>query len=174
MAETRKIVIEIRGGGGGPSPDPGGGTTVVNIDMAIHPIQSVNRAALGAYSVLINQAYQNAKSAISSEIEYSANRYFQMREDYIGETTYSNAKVAVSKATSLVSSVLSGAMMGSAVPGGAAIGAVIAAGGWVATNIIEISQRQRTAMVRLASENASLAFARSRAGLTDGGRGTEN
>ena len=70
---------------------------------------------------------------------------------------------------------ISGAITGSALgPAGAVAGAVIGTVGWGVNEIMNYQQRMSNTYQLLNSNNFSTNFAQVRAGLINGGRGTEN
>ena len=124
-------------------------------------------------------AVQLAKSAVSvvsdlAEINFS--RYTRLSEDYMANNSISLVKSAVSQATSFISSVGSAAMAGAAVGGlpGAAVSSAIAAATYGIKSWIQTKEAESKFYQTLNASRSQSAFSLQRAGLTDGGRGTEN
>lgn len=123
-------------------------------------------------------AVQLAKSAVSvvsdlAEINFS--RYTRLSEDYMANNSVSLVKSAVSQATGFASSIISGAMAGSAAgPIGAAVGATISAATYGVKSWIQTKEAESKFYQTLNASRSQSAFSLQRAGLTDGGRGTEN
>lgn len=181
MEETRKIVVEIIDGNNKTS---GGQTTIVNNETSnvevnmtaiLHPIKETENHLLGK-SVLLNQAYGVAKSGIKQGINLTMNRYFAMKEDYINQTNFDNFMTGVSKVANMGSSIIGGAIVGSKVGGiaGAVAGGTIGAIGFGVSEYLGYQGRMSSYYQQLNASNYQTGFARTRAGLTDGGRGTDN
>lgn len=118
--------------------------------------------------IWLSMVAQRAKEIVISTIETDASRYFYMKEDYLGETVYRNIKNNVGKAIGAVSTVAAGAKLGGAP------GAAIAAVGVVVNEGISIFNKYATLENQMNTLNYGMEFSRTRAGLVDNGRGTEN
>lgn len=162
MADTRKILIEIRltGSNGTPKPDPDEKPS----ETALQPTRNSEKA-LGAYSVLLNQAYQNAKSLVTSAVNYGVNKYFSLREDYIGETDWNATKSILGLVSGFATTTVAGVMAGGVA------GGIIASVGYGAMTALNYAQRWDTAMISLSTGNIEREYASSRTG---GNRNTEN
>lgn len=160
-SDSKKITIEIIGGGSGENTDE----TVV--DNELDPKEKKKRKKTGTETWMAMVA-QKALKIATQTIESSANRYFYMKEDYIGEATYRNVKSNLSRAAGNVAVIAAGAKVGS-VPG-----AVIAAVGVAANEGISIFNSYASLENQMNTLNYGMEFSRTRAGLTDNGRGTEN
>lgn len=165
MAETRKITVEIITTPKEKKEKKDFETS--NLSELLHPAKSLEKELLGK-NVFINQAYNQAKSLIMNTVNTSINQYFNLSEDYLGQNTYKEITKTLSKAQSLGSSIVSGFIVGGGV--GAAIGAV----GWTANEIISNQARMSNYYSSLNTTNYGTGFSRTRAGLVDNGRGTEN
>lgn len=119
-------------------------------------------------SVLLNQAFNQAKNLTANAINSTLNRYLRLKEDYMAENTVNNIKTGVSKISSLALTTLAGAKLGGP------IGAIISASGWTINEGINVANTLDATYRQIASSNYSTSFARTRAGLIDGGKGTEN
>jgi len=170
MAETRKIVIEIKNKGNG-------------IDEKIKEMSPLKEqenkvtsdGLILAKSVLLNQAINTAKRTVINAVTSSVDRYMTLTEDYMAQTSYQNAITTINKMTSLVGSVYAGAKIGS-VGGavGSAVGAGIALVGFGANEIISYQSRMSGYYRQINASNISRAYYSKRYGLIDNGRGTEN
>ena len=124
-------------------------------------------------------AVQLAKSAVSvvsdlAEINFS--RYTRLSEDYMANNSISLVKSAVSQVTGFISSVGSAAMAGAAVGGlpGAAVSSAIAVATYGVKSWVQTKEAESKFYQTLNASRSQSAFSLQRAGLTDGGRGTEN
>lgn len=172
MQDERKIVIEVVERGAAPTPDRPKPENQTPSEEAVDQTGKSDALLLGK-SVFWNQMFEQARNQIVQLGSTAINRYFQMREDYRGEQTFNNAKIAIGKGISAVSTVVSGARIGSkAGPYGAIAGAAIAAIGWIGNEFVQGNNRIANAKIALNTQEYESAFQRSRAGLMDGGRGT--
>lgn len=126
-------------------------------------------------SILVNQAFQHAKSQIISEAKYQVNKYFSTRDDYIGQRSMNNALTMANKAVSLGTSALAGFSMGMEFggPAGALIGTLAAVTFGVADTAISVHQALDAQKLNIDAMNAQLSFMRQRSGysLTSGSVG---
>lgn len=160
-SDSKKITIEIIGGGSGENTDE----TVV--DNELDPKEKKKRKKTGT-EIWMTMVAQKALSIATQTIESSANRYFYMKEDYLGETTYRNVKSNISKVAGSVATIVAGAKVG----GG--WGAAVATVGVVVNEGISIFNKYASLENQMNTLNYGMEFSRTRAGLTDNGRGTEN
>lgn len=180
MADARKITIEIIGKTSDTGNNQAEKTTDPNgqlkkdLTALMHPIKTLESQTLGK-SVLINQAYQQAKKAVVSAVDMSLNRYYSMKEDYLSQTNYSNIMTSINKVSSAGTAIIGGAIAGAELgPYGAVAGALIGSVGWGITEAISYQQRMSNAYQSLNTNNYSTNFGQVRAGLVNGGKGTEN
>ena len=180
MADTRKVTIEIIGKstdtGNNQAEKPVDANGQLNKDLTalMHPIKTLESKLLGK-SVLINQAYQQAKNSIINAVDWAHNRYFSLKENYLGQTTYNNIMTSIHKVSNFGTSTIGGAIVGAELgPAGAVTGAVIGAVGWGVNEFMSYQQKMSTAYQSLNASNYSTNFAQVRSGLINGGRGTEN
>ena len=107
--------------------------------------------------------------------ENNFSRYARLSEDYIANNTRQFVNTSINQVKGFVGSVGSGAangmMFGLA---GMAIGAVIGGVSNLANNFIETKEAESRFYQSINASKAQSAFSMQRAGLTDGGRGTEN
>lgn len=180
MADTREIVIKLKvvGKGDGEVTEKEKNTDSVSglkiLNNIIHPVKSLEKALsnkVAGAGMVMNYAIQ----AVKSNVLYVVNRNFSLREDYQNEVTMSNAFGLIGKASSFGSAIAGGAIAGSAGgPVGAIVGAVIGATGWTVNQFVGASQKYDQQQIALNEMNQQSTFQRTRLGLIDGGRGTEN
>lgn len=134
--------------------------------------QIQNSSAFGYGLVQISKSAVNIASDLA-EINFS--RYTRLSEDYMANNSISLVKNAVSQVTGFASSIISGAMAGSAAgPVGAVIGATVNAATYGIKSWIQTKEAESKFYQTLNASKSQSAFSLQRAGLTDGGRGTEN
>lgn len=181
MASSKKITIEIIAKTYSYGSPNIGAPTNQRSQSAITPSGQVNTSKELAYSplslkpkedlgstVLVNQAFNIAKNVVKGAISTSLNQYFKFHEDYIGENIYNNAMTSINKVASLGATVAAGASVGGAA------GAIIAGAGYVVSDTISLWARLREYQAQLNATNFQTSYSRTRAGLVDGGKGTEN
>lgn len=170
MAEVRKIVVELRDGEQTTTPkqEPSPKKEANNKNVT-------NESMILAKSVLLNQAVNTAKRMVISGVTQSINRYLTLTEDYLAEETYHNAMNTISKATTLGGSLYIGAKVGSALGiGGAVVGMGIATVGFVGSNMLNYQAQMSAYHRQINASNINRAYGMKRAGLVDGGKGTDN
>lgn len=175
MADVRKITIEIlqkEDGGGANVPTPQGQDTTENIERTSP--QKESSGLLKNY--IFNQAMQNAKQMTIRTIEANIDHYLALSEDYFAENTMAMAKGYINHLSSGASSIVGGAIAGAQIGGvyGAVAGAVIGTISWGVNEVITYQTKMSSFYRSLNASNVNLDYARRRAGLTDGGKGTEN
>lgn len=158
--DTKKITIEIIGPS--ESQDP------TNVDPTDDTGSDKSKKTTSKSQIWLNMVAQRAKQVIITTIDTSANRYFYMKEDYLGEDLYRNIKANVNKSIGAVSAIAAGYKMGNFV------GAGIAAVGTVINEGISIFNKYATLENQMNTLNYGMEFSRTRSGLIDNGRGTEN
>lgn len=157
-ADTKKITIEIIGKGSEKDGEKDGEKKQKS--------GKKNKKSDG--QIWLSMVAQRAKEIVISTIETDASRYFYMKEDYLGETLYRNIKNNVGKAIGAASTIAAGAKVG----GG--VGAAIAAVGVAVNEGFSIYNKYATLENQMNTLNYGMEFSRTRAGLVDNGRGTEN
>lgn len=171
MAELRKVTIEIvdSTGKGGDAPKSVQGTPI-DASQAIKPDKGEqSEGALLGKSVFVNQAFALAKREIVSEARFELNRYMQLEENYLGQQDWQNFERRIGKASSLLTTVGAGFMVGGW------IGAGIASVGWGVSQATSWRREMRSYEMSLNASNAQRENSLSRLGaLTEGGRDTEN
>lgn len=169
MADTRKITIEIiqktEGDDTPKTPDN---------DKDKKKTDSEGKTLLK--SVILNQGYSVAKKLVIQGVESSMNRYLTLSEDYMAQNTYNAVKTSINKLSSAGSAILGGAVAGAkaAGPFGAVAGIVIGTVGYGVSEFLSYQSRMSSYFRALNASNAEMNFARKRAGLIDGSKGTEN
>ena len=169
-AETRKITIEILTGNQTTTSEPKKTTEKEKdefLNKLLHPVKTLEKATLGK-NVFINQVYSQSKQLISQTLSSSINRYFDLSEDYILENSYRNTMTTIGKAKSVATTVISGAIVGGPV------GGVVAALGWSGSEFLQNQASLSSYYQSINATNMQTNFSRTRAGLVDNGRGTEN
>lgn len=181
MADEKKIIIEILDSSNSREKQNGTSDEETQEDglsktlnKIFHPIRNVETATFGK-NVILMQAYQQAKQQTIRTVEFYANRYFSLKEDYLSETTYSNAKTAISKVTGFAGAIGAGAIAGAKLgPAGAILGGIVGATGYGINEYISSVQTRQGYYQRLNAINYETNFAQFRAGLVDNSKGTEN
>ena len=179
MESERKIVIEIVDGkkeseSKKTKSDDGTSTLQKTLTKIFHPVQTLEDASVGK-NIISMQAYQQAKQQIINTVDYYHNRYFSLKEDYLSETTYNNAKAAIGKAASVLGIVGAGAIAGAKLgPLGSVAGAIIGGAGFVVNEQIQKQKVYSQYYQQLNTLSYETSFARERAGLVNDSKGTDN
>lgn len=170
MADTREIVIKLivdsdsEGESQAKKEKKDGG---INLSQLLHPLKTAEKALKERFPVA-GIAFGYAVNATKSSVLYALNRNFSLKEDYQMEVTFNNTMNLISKFSSGVSAIGAGALIGG-VPG-----AIMAAVGWGINQVVSGYQKYDQQQISLNTMNYTSTFQRVRAGLVDGGRGTEN
>lgn len=182
MADSMEIVVVVKGLVGeekseskSPSASPSGFDKLKKMSHPISSILSHNKGeSSGAY--FGKEVARNVINITTKTASLSVNRYFQLSEDYKGQNYLNNIMANINRAKSLGSSVLNGAESGALVGGaaGAAAGAVISGTFNLLNQSIDYQNRVWNYEVSLNATRSETTFKAKRAGLYDGGRGTEN
>lgn len=172
--EVRKIRIEIvqtDGTSENPQTMPVGDiNTTYNVPKITskNSVSKINEIKQTSKSVLLHKTYDLAKKTIIQTIDANLNQYFNLSEDYLAETTYSNVKKTLSKIGGL----------GLAISGGFAFGGPIGAGisliGYGISESINFQSRLSSFYQDLNATNYQSNFNQVRSGLINGSKGTEN
>lgn len=169
MANERKIIVEII--------STKSSETVEKQDGSPKEAEEKNNVSNKNKSKKIEAmlAVDKISSIISSGVRSSMNRYFSMSENYMAEMDFQNAMTVIGKGRSFASTVFTAARAGSTFgPGGAAVGAIISAAAWVGNEYVNYQQRMSNYYQNLNATNYQTEFDRTRLGLTNEGKGTEN
>lgn len=175
MADLRKIVIEVveKQAGANKTPDkpapspstPNQPDAPADPESEKHPNDKLDNYRNRAFLMYM---FRQGKNAVVSSVSLSLNRRFAVYENYIGQTNFQNAMTAISKMGSAVGSAVgAGLFFGPA-------GVAVSLASTFVSEIIQVTARMNTAYRQLNITNANTAYAASRAGLVDGGKGTEN
>lgn len=121
-----------------------------------------------ARTALLIYAANKAKKAVTNVVEREFAHSLSLKEDYMGENIYRNTVTTLSKFASLGGAIVAGANVGG--PVGVAIGS----GAWTINEVVSYNSRMSEYYQRINAANIETSFQRTRAGLTDGSRGTEN
>lgn len=158
--DNRSIVIELRvtNSAGAPKEE----------ESKTETEEEQNEGAKNWKTVLITETWGYAKSQIKSMVMYDINRYLNLTENYKLQTTVKNAQIAISKVSSLATTLATGFIAGNA------IGAAVAGIAWFVSEGIGIAQRFNDAYTEIARNNYQSIYSMSRLGLIDNGRGTQN
>lgn len=163
--ETRKIVIEI------VSKEATTKSQKI-IDKVqktdtTETIETVKEGTLVS-SLVVNQAFTQVKGLVKNAALYYMNKNFTLKENYLMQRNVDNALTSINKVVSFGTSVAGGFLLGNVA------GAAVAAVGWAANEAFTSFKRQDQAMMGLNTTNIQTAFQQTRAGLSDGSRGTQN
>lgn len=137
-------------------------------------LKQIRNSSIFGYGFV--QISKNVVNVASELAEINFSRYTRLSEDYMANNSMSLVKSAVSQAAGFVSSAISGVMAGSAVGGplGAMIGASINVAAYGVKSWVQTKEAESKFYQTLNASKSQSAFSLQRAGLTDGGRGTEN
>lgn len=180
MAETRKIVIEILDGDSGSGEkktkekDPNK-EMAKTVNKFLHPLKTKENALM-AKSAILTYSLQQAKQISTQMFSFNIDRKLSLTENYIAQNEFNNFKTTISKAKSLIGTAGSGAVTGAQTGGawGAALGAALGAVAWGVGQYTENRANLSSYYQEINTTNYNSQFSRTRAGLVDGGRGTEN
>lgn len=180
MAETRKITIEILDSESTgeekhkKEPDPNK-QMAKTINKVIHPLNTAQNAVIAKVAIL-GYGLQQAKQLTTQAFTFNIDRKLSLTENYLAQNEYNNFKTTISKAKSLIGTTGSGIVAGAQTGGvwGAVIGGVIGAATWGVGQYTENRANLSSYYQEINTTNYNSQFSRTRAGLVDGGRGTEN
>ena len=179
MAETREVVITIKGTGStGSSGGSSKGKSIINSITSNNVTDAINNySGTGAEydsggldvgsSVLANQVFDTLKKNITTEAKYQINKYFTTRDDYVGQRNVNVAMSMANMAIGFGSSIVAGFMVGG--PVGAVIGGITSA----VSTAVGVYNTLDAQNLKVDQMNAQLAFTRQRSGysLTSGSVG---
>lgn len=163
--ETRKIVIEIVNKEATTKSQKI--IDKVQKTDTSETIETVKEGTLVS-SVVVNQAFTQVKGLVKNAAFYYINKNFTLKENYLMQRNVDNALTSINKVASFGVSVAGGFLLGNIA------GAAVAAVGWAANEAFTAFKRQDQAMMGLNTTNIQTSFQQTRAGLTNGSRGTEN
>ena len=183
MAETVEYVVRIVGLGGDSEEEEktkksGLVTGLEGLQKAMHPIQNALKHSKDESSGVFfgKEIAKSVISTIETTTTTSLNNYFRLSENYNCQNYLTNVMANINRAKGFGSSILTMSLAGAKVGGGygALAGAII---GGTTTLINQSLQYQNTVIEYKTSLNATrieTSFRAERAGLYDGGKGTEN
>lgn len=146
----------------------------IDLKSFLHPIKTAENDFKEDYPLSF-YLYREVKRSVSQVARTAYNRYTTLSEDYKVGDRYSVITNNVGKAVSLGESAYMGAMIGSvAGPAGTLVGAVIGVGSTLISHTISHYDKLSDYYSQLNMNDHRTEFGRVRAGLIDGGRGTEN
>lgn len=165
--ETRKIVIEIVSKG---ATTPSKSQKIIDKVQKTDTTETIETVKEGTLvsSVVVNQAFNQVKGLVKNAALYYMNKHFTLKENYLMQRNVDNALTSINKVVSFGTSVAGGFLLGNVA------GAAVAAVGWVANEAFTAFKRQDQTMMGLNTTNIQTAFQRTRAGLSNGSRGTQN
>jgi hypothetical protein len=178
MAETRKITIEILTTTQKTDSESRVEQLEKRFEKMLEPkgVPDSPKKKSSAKKYFMHKAMDQSRSLITKAASATINRYFDLSEDYITENTYKNTMVIVNKTRGLATSVIGGAMSGARIGGvwGAVAGAAIGAIGWGGSEYIQNKAALSSYYQSINAASMQTQFQRTRAGLVDNGRGTDN
>ena len=178
MGEVRKITVEILNTNQETETGKRIDELEKRFDKMLEPKKnsSTSKKEVSAKQYFAGKAFDLTLNLITQTASTSINKYFQLSEDYMSENVYKNTMVMVNKAKSLGGTVISGAIAGAKVGGvwGAIAGGTIAAIGWGGSEYIQNQAALSSYYQSINATSMQTEFSRTRAGLVDNGRGTDN
>lgn len=183
MAETVEYIVRIVGLGGDddekkekekPSALTSG---LEGLQKALHPIDNALKHKKNETENMfyIKEATKNAISVAETGIQLTLNRYFKLSEDYKSQNYLNNVMSNVNRAKGFASSTISGAVAGAKFgPVGAVFGALISGTANIGKQLIEWDNTLKNFYSSMNATRVETSFRARRAGLYDGGKGTEN
>lgn len=145
---------------------------------SVEDVKNVNSEPnkLQEAKALVKMGLEKVSGTVMQTAQVSLNRYFSMSENYMAETDYQNAMTLINKGKSFYSSLTTSALAGGSIGGafGVAVGAIIGATSWVANEYVNYQQRMSNYYQNLNATRYQTEFDRTRMGLTNEGKGTEN
>ena len=118
----------------------------------------------------------NLKATALRAANISASRYFSLTENYIAENDLQNFKNVTGGLLRVGTSIATNAWAGMKIGGayGAAAGAIIGAATWIVNEELNYQQKMSNYYQNLNATRYQTEFDRTRAGLVNEGKGTEN
>lgn len=178
-SDTRKIVIEIINNDSDEknekNPPKKEDSTLKALQIALKPIKSLEKVIVGD-SQSTKYVYDSLKNLAIDMTITTLSRNYRLSEDYLSQNALNNTQKLLGKAGGIASSMISGAMVGSALaPGvGTIVGAVLGTGFNIASEALAGTERLSQYYSSLNSASFQSEFSAHRAGLLNEGRGTEN
>lgn len=163
-----------------PTPAPKKNTltpSLQKVQNMLHPIQSALSHNKGEdkFTYFGKEIAQGVISNAETAVTLTLNRYFRLSEDYRSENYLMNLNQDISIVKSIAGSTISGAIGGSKFgPVGAVVGAGIGGGSAALNAVLNWQNTKANFYATINATNTEQDFRAKRAGLYDGGRGTEN
>lgn len=174
MASDKKITVEVIGrdveyasNGGGTSKQTKQNNGRINLSALISPLKTDEKEIL-ADNIITQKAVNDIKGLISNGVTYSLTRRLTLSEDYMAQNDMNIAITGINKVSSLFTAIFAGMKIGGSV--GAGVGMVA----YVALEGLNAYQRYDQAYIQVNEQNYETSFQRTRLGLNDNGRGTQN
>lgn len=174
MASSKRITIEVIGRdveyadmGGGTSKQTTDKNGMTDVTALISPTKSDEKEILRK-NIIIQHAINDIGQAIGSGVSYALTKRMSLSEDYLSQQDTNNALNVIGKVASAVTTVIAGAKIGGIY---GAIGAGII---WAGTEIFNEYKRFDQAYIQLNEATEESLFQKTRLGLIDNGRGTQN
>lgn len=184
MAETIEYVVKIVGLGGDDEDDkeknkPNAlASGLEGLKRAMHPVQTAlsHKNNEGPVAYFGRETAKSAISLLETVTVTTVNRYFRLSEDYKSQNYLNNVMGNINRAKSVLNSTLTGAIGGAKVGGvpGAIGGVILGAATSAITQGLEYRNQTIEFKTALNATRIETAFRAERAGLYDGGKGTEN
>ena len=165
MADDRKIVIELTAlGSDDEDEDEKESDEEKDSKKRSKKIKSVTKQ-------LIGQGFQ----ILETQVLYQLDKYTSLTDDYRTSIMVDNIKTTISKVKSLGTTIITGAKVASTIGGPVGIGLGVAlVGAYVVSEGLSISRQYQTQALNLNLADKEAKYARTRLGLIDNGRGTQN
>ena len=186
MAEVVEYVVRIKGLNNMSNDDDSNGTnpntTALSsglsfLQKTMHPIQNSIKTLQGKNEVgyVIGGIANGVVNNVSSYASMNINRYFRLSEDYKGQNNLNNIMTNVKRAQSFGLSIAAGGLAGAKFGPIGAVGGMIISGTSNAVNqVIQYQNLVANYKQSLNATRTETVFNANRAGLYDGGKGTEN
>lgn len=165
MADDRRIVIELKAiGEDEEDEEKKTSDEEKEAKKRSNKIKSVTKQ-------LIGQSFQ----MLETQVLYQLDKYVSLTDDYKTGVMIDNIKTTISKVKGLGGSVLSGVKVASTIGGGLGAGLGLAVvGAYVTSEGLNIARQHETQSLNLRLADKEAKYARTRLGLIDNGRGTQN
>lgn len=163
-----------------PAPAPKKNTltpSLQKVQKMLHPIQNALSHNKGEdkFTYFGKEIAQGVVSNAETAVTLTLNRYFRLSEDYRNENYLMNISQDISIVKSIAGSTIGGAIGGSKFgPIGAVAGGVIGGTSSALNAVINWQNTKANFYATINATNTEQDFRAKRAGLYDGGRGTEN
>lgn len=183
MADSVEYVVRIVGLGGGDDEDKTKKTKsalttgLEGLQKAMHPIQSAlsHKKGEDLSTYYGKEVAKNTIRTVETIVTTSVNRYFRLSEDYRGQNYMNNVMGNINRAKGFGDSVVAGAIAGSKFgPFGAVIGTAVNGASTLIRDVINYQNQIADYKTSLNATRIETSFRAERAGLYDGGKGTEN